>query len=94
MAQALPKTGTFHRHNPTGRIFLVTDIAREDDLGIDFVILKGLHNGQVWARSGENFNGKRNNEPRFTEVDMDQAQAIPHGAGAGAHSGRGGPKRR
>lgn len=58
------------RHH-TGREYLNIVIAREEDLGVDLVIHRGLHDGRVWARTVENFLGSKDGEtPRFTFVEM------------------------
>ncbi len=53
-----------------GHKYKVIAIAREEDLGVDFVIHVGLHDGRVWARSLHNFKSlKEDFTARFREVD-------------------------
>lgn len=57
----------------TGRLYRVEGIARENDLGVDFVVHRGLHDGQLWVRSVDNFLGKKGREPRFICRSEDKA---------------------
>ena len=59
-----PMRGQMYRHH-TGRVYEIICIAREEDLGVDFVIHRGLHDGRTWARSLANFNGVKNEQRRF-----------------------------
>ena len=59
------EVGRIYCHVPTGRMYRVEGIYREEDLGVDFVAHVGLHDGRKWARSVANFTGEKNGKKRF-----------------------------
>lgn len=53
-----------------GNQYKVIAIAREEDLGVDFVVHRGLHDGRDWVRSVQNFTSlKDGHTARFRLVD-------------------------
>ena len=55
---------TLWRHL-NGHEYEVICIARCDDLEVDMVIHRGVHDGRIWARSKDNFLGKKGSSHRF-----------------------------
>lgn len=68
--RAAPKTGEVYRHFK-GNVYEIIAVARENDMEVDFVVHKGLHDGRVWTRSLANFLGDRDGVTRFQKLQAE-----------------------
>lgn len=64
------KQDQIYKHCNNNFLYRVVCIAREEDLGVDFVVHQGLHDNRIWVRSVNNFLSHKDGKPRFTLVSI------------------------